>query len=380
LTVVIAVYFPKSFVFLLWKTGDFGKYTPMERSIVTLLQDGEVSFPPLSLEVLAVEPRTPVGLADAMIGLGWSREQFRFVAECKRSWTPKAVAAMAAHAIKMAQPPDTYPLVIVPYLSDERLRQLQAEGVAGIDLCGNGVVVVPGELLVYRTGQPNKFRAEGRIKNVFRGDSSLVARAFLLRPAFDSLDALRREVVSRGGRVVLSTVSKVCHSLVEQLIVARTGSGRAARSFRLLQAEKLLDALAANAVSPDVTRSVRGKAKLGAEVIRERLTGVAAVQTGLSSVGSYAVMAKELTREYYCTGLDDTLRALGDAFEQTERFADTVLLETTDATVYFDRRPGLVASPIQVYLELMLGDKRSRETAEQVRKHILAPLKPDGGA
>jgi hypothetical protein len=39
--------------------------------------------------------------------------------------------------------------------------------------------------------------------------------------------------------------------------------------------------------------------------------------------------------------------------------------------VYFDRRPGLVASPIQAYLELARGDKREKKTADQVRRVIL---------
>ena len=60
--------------------------------------------------------------------------------------------------------------------------KLEAEGVSGIDLCGNGVIVVPDQLLVLRTGFPNRFRWEGTIKNVYRKNSSIVARVFLLVP------------------------------------------------------------------------------------------------------------------------------------------------------------------------------------------------------
>ena len=61
-------------------------------------------------------------------------------------------------------------------------------------------------------------------------------------------------------------------------------------------------------------------------------------------------------------------------FEETERFANVQLMETGDNTAYFDiRRESkiLSASPIQTYLELMSGDKRDRETAEQVAENIL---------
>ena len=59
---------------------------------------------------------------------------------------------------------------------------------------------------------------------------------------------------------------------------------------------------------------------------------------------------------------------------QTDRFPDLELIETDDETVYFDARQDAEfwwASPVQVYLELMAGDKRDRETAEQVRALIL---------
>jgi len=45
-----------------------------------------------------------------------------------------------------------------------------------------------------------------------------------------------------------------------------------------------------------------------------------------------------------------------------------------DETVYFDARQEedfRWASPVQVYLELMAGDKRDRDTAEQVKSFLL---------
>jgi hypothetical protein len=273
----------------------------------------------------------------------------------------------------------------VPYLPDARLAELEAAGVSGIDLCGNGVVVVPGELLVYRTGRPNRFRSEAEIKNVFRGNSSLVARAFLLVPEYASVQEARREVERRGGNVVLATVSKVCKSLESLLVIERQREkGTAARQLRLLQPDKLLDLLASNYVAPVVTDTLRGKTKLSPEDFRKALAatekeGGKVVQTGFGSVGAYAVMAREPMQSFYCSDRNAVVRSLGNAFEPTDRFANVTLSETRDDAVYFDRRPDLVASPVQVYLELMAGDKRSKETAEQVRRVILAALPAAGG-
>src|SRR4029078_6306480 len=124
-------------------------------------------------------------------------------------------------------------MVILPYLSDDRLRELDAARVSGLDLCGNGVIIIPKDLLVYRTGAPNRFTTSAPIKNIYRGTSSLVARTFLLRPQYPSLSELQAEIERRGGRVSLPTVSKVVSGLEDDLIVGRNDS-----ALRLLQPDK----------------------------------------------------------------------------------------------------------------------------------------------
>jgi hypothetical protein len=358
--------------------------TPSELDILDLLRQGQVQLPPLSLSVEATEDTPSDSRADAFVRMDWGSRRFRFVAECDRLWSPKALSQLVAQVRRYARPPEFYPLVLVPYLPDARLAELEAQEVSGIDLCGNGVIVVPNELLIYRSGRPNKFRSEAEIKNVFRGNSSLVARTFLLVPEYTSVQAAQREVERRGGKVVLATVSKVCKSLESLLVIeSKRAEGTAARRLRLLQPDKLLDLLESNYVAPAVTRTIRGKTKLAPEDFRRELAARASeetrvVQTGFGSVGAYAVMATEPMQYFYCADPDATVRALGGAFEPTDRFANVTLSETKEDVVYFDRRPGLVASPIQAYLELAAGDKRSQETAEQLRRTILTPLAAAG--
>ena len=105
-------------------------------------------------------------------------------------------------------------------------------------------------------------------------------------------------------------------------------------------------------------------------------SGARVVLTGSSSVEHYAVMTREPVQSFYCSDLDGVVKNLGDDIRETDLFANVRFLETQDDFVYFDRRPGLWASPIQSYLELVAGDKREHETAEQVRRVILEPLAP----
>jgi hypothetical protein len=384
-----------------------------EADLLAFLKAGEIDFPPL--QVAAVQTKATFSAdnkalqLDALLTLRWRDRTYRFGVEARRLWTPKAVAEAVDTVRRTVGSTGTYPLVLVPYLGPERLLTLEAQGVSGIDLCGNGVVVVPDELLVLRTGFPNRFRWEGTIKNVYRKNSSMVARTFLLVPQFSSVKEALAEIRTRGGEVTLATVSKVCKRLEADLII-EGGRGPAPwahdpgprqpktlpqvyrvkpspflRWLRLLQPEKLLDLLADNYALPAASRTFRGKCALRPEELRMRLagweeqSGARVVLTGASSVEAYAVMAREPVQSFYCSDLDGAIRHLGDDVRETDRFANVTLLETRDDFVYFDRRPGLVASPVQSYLELLAGDKRERETADQVRRVILGPLAQTSG-
>jgi hypothetical protein len=358
------------------------KKTPTETEVLDQLRSGQVTLPPFQIEVGEATTRTDNGRADAIILLRWGARTYRFAAECDRLWTPKALSQLAAQARRFARPPELYPMVVVPYLAEDRLDELQEQGLSGIDLCGNGVVSVPNEILVYRTGRPNRYRWETEIKNVFRGTSSLIPRVFLAKAEYASVQDARSEILERGGNVVLGTVSKVCKALENLLLIERSrGKGGAARQLRLIQPDKLLDLLASNYEPPTGGGTLRGKTKLPPEALRDALGRAKArvIQTGFGSVASYAVMAKEPMQYFYTTDAAATRLALADGFEETDRFANVTFTETKDDTVYFDRRPGLVASPVQTYLELVKGDKRSQETAEQLRRAILQPLENKEG-
>jgi len=54
-------------------------------------------------------------------------------------------------------------MIVTPYLSPERLNELEERGISGVDLSGNGIVVIPGEMFVRRTGEPNRFPTGRRI-------------------------------------------------------------------------------------------------------------------------------------------------------------------------------------------------------------------------
>ncbi len=136
-----------------------------------------------------------------------------------------------------------------------------------------------------------------------------------------------------------------------------------------------------NYTPPNIKERVRLKVPEEIGTIEELLRkesqelGLPLVAAGTSSVGRYAVMQRGDLLSVYCPRLDMLLERLSGS--QSDRFPNIELVETEDETVYFgSRQKGNFwrASPVQVYLELMAGDKRDQETAEQVKSYIMNNL------
>lgn len=356
-----------------------------EGKMLRLVKEGKLDLSPLSVDSLEVEPILKRNVRpDAILSLRWGKSKFRFLVECKSLSTPKQLDSAVRRAEELTSKlANCYPLVLAPYISVERLRALEKRGVSALDLSGNVLINVPGQALVVRSGAPNRYPARTPIKNVYRKSSSLVARTLLVQPRFTSTAALLKEIESRGGSITQATVSKACSSLEEDLVIERRqGEDGRVKEIRLIQPDSLLDLLVKNYDKAAVGRRFLGKSPLSAENLALQFSSWLKrepenlVLTGASSANFYSVMAREPIQSFYCSNIDRLLNdKRGTWIEEDSRFPNVELLETEDDFVYFDSRDPLVASPIQTYLELMQGDKREKETAEQVRKGILDNLK-----
>ena len=309
--------------------------------------------------------------ADLVLALEWENQRRKFVVEFKGQSAPSyLVGAIEQVRAYTAARPDLLPLVIVPYLGPKSLERLIAAGVSGLDLCGNGVINIPGEWFVFRTGEKNRFPSSLPIKNIYRGTSSCVARLFLLRPNYKSVSEVRDEILRRKADISPSTVSKVLKALQEDLMISRTDE------IRLLRPEQLLEQLQNNYRRPWTKPRLQGK--IGdVEKLITKAAVVADNNKALIARRSqtpYVVLpsSNEIT-SLYVSSSSPFLKEF--EFEETSRFPNVEFLETDDPTVYFDRReigPIPIISPLQAYLELSKGGKREQEAAEPLRADILA--------
>ncbi len=208
----------------------------VENGVVVLppdvrLAEGAIGVVQLAQEQFTGEPRPrkriqfpPKNGADARVELGIvdQSERYRFVVESKSISTPAAIRQAIDQANRFSRGSDEYPLIQVPFLSRKAVRELEAENASSVDLCGNGVVIVPGRIYVVRTGHLNQYRDSRPLNNPFRGRSAMVARMLLIQPRWDSLTTLVNGIKAHGLGLSMSQVSKAVAALADELIVGKT--------------------------------------------------------------------------------------------------------------------------------------------------------------
>ena len=243
--------------------------------------------------------------------------------------------------------------------------------ISGIDLSGNGIVIVPGKMFIYRSGEPNKFRSSEPIKNIYRGSSSIVARTLLIRQEYSTVNEVLDEIVKRRGKPTLGTVSKVLKSLENDLLISRN------QGVRLIDATGLLTKLRGNYRQPKQQRRIVGKI----DRLDNALTKISEncdrneVSCAVDEPRRYAVFPTVgVPTRIFTENINKALDGID--FEETDRFPNVELIETPEPAVYFDRRCSLsdgvyYTSPLQTYLDLTTGGKREIETAEQIAKKLL---------
>jgi hypothetical protein len=298
-------------------------------------------------------------------------DRFRFVVEAKSDSTPRSVESAIAQVKTYAQP-EVNPLILVPYLSPERLQSLERAKVSGIDLCGNGVVIIPRRLYVLSTGQPNRYPDSRSLSNPYRGRSAMVARMLLARPRWESLNELRTAIHSAGIELSLSQTSKAVAALQEELILAKQSGG-----IVLQEPLKLLDRLGQEWKNNPIRRRQALRLSPGTEIgpLLSAASQLKWAVTGASSVSQYVMFAQGGPRQIAVSDLELTQSLLQGKPEPVANFADIELLETDEAGFYFanevDTQGVRWASRLQTWLELQAGDARQQDGAQQVRAQIV---------
>ena len=342
--------------------------------MLSRFKPGVTLLSPLIIRSCQMEYVDRKGQADARVELalpGDENKGFRFAVESKSTGTPLTIQAAVARA-KAAAGPDEHAMIQVPYLSPERIEELEADGVSGVDLCGNGVVIVPGRLWIVRSGHPNQYPDSRPLNNPFRGRSAMVARMLLRIPSWPSLTRLVDWVRNDGADLSLAQASKAIRALEEELLVSKVGG-----TIKLQEPLRLLDKLGSQWRKPAIRARealrLPKDANLAGKLSSDQSLRWAV--TGEASVSQYVVFSQAGPIRIAVSDLQRATRLLGGILEPVPNFADVELLETEEPGFFFqtvtDEKGMRWASRVQAWLELQSGDGRQRDAARDLRSQIL---------
>ena len=301
-----------------------------------------------------------------------------FVVECKSSGSLGSVS-MAVNQLSQASshcPDPVIPLLAVPYMGETARAYCEQNGVAWLDLSGNGRIVAPG-MFYQEIGHPNRFPRPGRPESAFGPKGSRIARQLLM----DTERPVRQRNLAASTSLNEGHVSRIVGKLVDTGLVQRGDDG-----IEVADANLLLDAW-------------REDYRFDRHTV---ITGHVAARSGDALTRSLAATLSELEVPHAATGLsaawlwtryagfrlatvyladipsDGLMADLG--FREVPRGANTWLVVPNDAGVFHGA--GEVddiccVHPIQAYLDLQGHPERAQEAAEELRSRFLSGVPDD---
>ncbi len=349
-----------------------------ESTMLARFEVGRVVLAPLVVRDASVRGVNCEPEADTRVELAipGKTEGFHFVVECKSRSTPESIRSAIRQA-KKAVMPGEWPMIQVPYLSPGALEELEKEAVSGVDLCGNGVVIVPGRLYVLRSGQTNQYRDSRPLNNPYRGRSAMVARMLLDSPHWKSLTELTAALETAGEKLSLSQVSKAVQALKEDLIVSKH-----AGSISLIDPLRLLDKLGREWRKPATGSRLALRVPPGTDWagVLSSSPSLKWAVSGESSVSHYTMFSQGGPRHLVVSDAMLAMTLLQGTPEPITSFADFALIETDSPDFYFgneiDDNGVRWASRLQTWLELQCGDARQQDAARELRKQLLEGTQP----
>ncbi len=356
------------------------KITKME--MMNFFKRGKILLKPLVIEEIKKEVAVSDKLrADALIAAGIpdSKEFYSFIVEMKSSNTPLVVKQALAQVKSYSEFADkAVPMIVVPYLSPERLEKLEAEGISGVDLCGNGYINIPGKIYILRTGEKNIYPASRPLNNPYKGLSAMVGRLLFFKWKYSSLKSLQKTLRLAGASMSLSQVSKTVQALADDLVVSKSQG-----EIILIDPDTLLEKLAFHwGEKADRHRLGKGivlKLKDGLKTLSvlSKNSSLKWAVTGESSVQRYTSFSQGGPVKVVVSDIDTAMELIGeDGFpESIKNFADVILYETDEPGFFFDRRSegtGIYwAGAVQTYVELANGDGRQKEAAKDIKEMLM---------
>jgi hypothetical protein len=349
------------------------------------------------------KPRTGQSALDLVLETEIRGKRKTLIIEFKALGQPKylrqAIMQLKSYA---ATAPNSYPVIVAPYIVDQSASIMEENGVGYFDLAGNCLLDFD-DVFIRSRGNPNPNPITRELKSLFEPRASRVLRVILspppgptktpeygetrvnIRPVRLLPPAEREWTVS--GLAGESRVSLGWASAVKQKLLDFEYAKEKYRRVILTKPGELLDAWAKN-YSPESNRRIGLYTMQQALYVLEdelaRFFAIDFTPSGMAILGRYAFTSFSGARRIapfvrytsaavYFSGplevIKDRLKA-----REVPTGANLTVLVPYDEGVYYGwriLRGARVVGPVQLYLDLITDKGRGEEAAQAVREQEL---------
>jgi len=347
------------------------KGVPIEEKAEEALRSCLQIVPFLEIEEISRELKVGAGedRIDLVAMVHLNQKRLKIFAEVKNNGQPR-VARIAISQLKRycEASSDVYCLFIAPYISSKTAEICTNEGIGYLDLAGNCRLSFEG-IFIIQKGKPNPFSERRDLRSLYSPKAERILRVLLNDPG----KVWRFQPLAEEAGVSLGQVSNVKNLLDDREWLITSNNG-----FRIKSPE---DILAEWAMSYNFKRNIvrnyytmKTPAEIEADLAEECERGkITYVLTGFSGAVRYAPMVRYQRSMVYIGNELDRITAQV-SLKEVSSGANVTLLTPYDEGVFCGRQDidGIqVASPIQVYLDLMSMKGRGEEAASAVLNKVI---------
>lgn len=350
------------------------KMTPqeIERQAKAALVECLTTVPGLRIVSSERQTRDADGIADTRIRVKErSGRKWDLFVVAKSSGQPAAARVAVSDLFRyLNNKPNACGIFAAPYISEKAAELCARDRVGTVDLSGNCRLNF-GDIYIERIGQPNRFAEKRELRSLYSPRATRLLRALLTHPK----RIWKLQDLAREAKVSIGQAFKVKERLIEREWLRSAPNG-----ITLTTPLDLLTEWSANySWRTNRTRdyySLKSTSEIEADLADYCLTqGTDYALTGFSGAARLAPSVRyQRVIAFVADARPEKLSALG--LKPVPSGANVTLLTPYDDGVFYDTREvgGIrIATPIQVYLDLMGFRGRGEEAAQTLLERVIKP-------
>lgn len=308
---------------------------------------------------------------DLLVELTLPSGKQTLVVEAKSSGQPRLAREAVNRLLRFREMyPAAYGIFMAPYISPKAAEMLAAEGMGYIDLAGNCRLSF-GQVYIEQEGKPNPRPMRRDIRSLYTPKAARILRVLLSEPkVFWKTQALAKEAEVSLGQV----------ANVKKLLGDREWLRSGQDGFGLSQPEAVLGEWSRNySFRKNQARdfySLKPVPEIEAGIAREcRKLRVRYALTGFSGSSRFAPAVRyQRVMAFVSADTDALASALN--LKEVSSGANVTLLTPYDDGVYYGAETVdgmMIASPIQLYLDIVGFKGRGEESAAMLLEKVIKP-------